>query len=247
MAIAAAVPTVLANRIHPLLNSICINSTGTAQAAQKSREIDQIENQGRGVDYQNGKITSVPFPSRCENGPVKRVFHEPGVFYWPPPIVKKCTGLHCPHSQMCEPQKTVTRFVWAICFKWWIPIGIKQLCVKDELQCRCKPRCKQFICFPPRQFNPHMCDCECPNTCRPPLTLDKVSCRCKCPPINCTPPQVLNPLTCRCECPIHAPPCFPGKFDPRTCRCITSPCFRPCPSGRFMDSRICECVPWRGY
>ena len=149
---------------------------------------------------------------------MSRVFREPGVFYWPPPIVRSCAALRCPRGQKCKPQKTVTRFVWAICFKWFYPVGIKRLCVKDELNCQCKPRCKRFICFRPRRFNPRTCNCDCSITCRPPFILDRRSCQCKCRrPIFCRKPRVFNTNKCRCECPVRP---FCKQRNPVTCRCL---------------------------
>ena len=176
-------------------------ATARSQVVARSREIADIERRGQGVDFdfQRMRIKAVPFPKRCRDGPVKKVFNPmvSGVFYWPPPIVDSCDRLMCPPGYKCVARKTCLRFVWVICFKWWYPIGIKRLCVKDDQDCECIRKCKWFVCFSPRQLNRDTCNCDCQITCRRHYSLDKRSCQCKCSR-RCSRHMRLDRKKCRC-------------------------------------------------
>ena len=210
---------------------------------------DEIRGEGKAVDSDDeGMLLAVSLPS-CEKGPVRDVFQRPGVWYWPLPIFTRCTGLYCPSDKTCVAGKTSLRKFWTVCYKrfncWgvyiWIPIGIRRLCLTDERECECKARCRTFLCFPPRKFNPKTCDCECPpKSCRRPFELDPSSCQCRCPKdIVCPKPKILDQDTCKCVCP----KCPPGyKPDPnQNCKCVRI-CDRRCPRGSYLDRTKCKCV-----
>ena len=177
---------------------------------------------------------------------VSIIVRAPNIYYNPPPIRKRCLGF-CPRGQICTAFKTVTRKMKVLCFRrfncygliLWIPIGVRELCITDEFNCECKPRCKPIWCFPPRTFNPRICDCECPPIrCRRPYEQGPASCKCRCPKnIVCHPPKILNFTTCECECPRKCPPNF--FQDPDTCACI---CRKTCPPPAYVDRQKCECV-----
>ena len=148
------------------------------------QSVETISAAGGIASVIGGRITPVTRPGRCIQTTV--IVGTSDTYYNPPPSRKKCSG-PCPPGHTCTPLKTITRKVWAVSFRRfncfgviiWLPIGIRRLCITDEFDCECKPRCKPIRCFPPRRFNPNICDCECPPTkCTPPLEL---GCQCRCP------------------------------------------------------------------
>ena len=206
--------------------------------------MDNINTTGGVATIAGGRISVLARPRQCS--PMTVIVGSPDTYYNPPPLRKKCSG-PCPPGHTCTPFKTATRKVWAICFRRfncfgviiWIPIGIRHLCITDEFNCECKPRCKPLQCFPPRRLNPNICDCECrPMKCPPPFQQDPASCQCRClKNITCDPPQFLNFTICECQCPNKCPPNF--SQDPETCRCI---CRKTCPRYAYVDRQKCVCV-----
>ena len=182
-------------------------------------------------------------PPGCRS--ISVVVRAPNTYYNPVPKRSVCSG-PCPPRQTCTPFKTVTRNFKVLVFRrfncWgviiWLPIGIRRLCITDEFNCQCKPKCKPLLCFPPRRFNPRTCDCECPKIrCKRPFEVDPSSCQCRCPKnIRCPHPKILNFKTCKCVCPNKCK--LPFIRGPR-CSCI---CPKKCPRGSYLDQIKCQCV-----
>ena len=209
------------------------------------RQIERINATSQIPTHVSGRFVAIPKPRRCAQ--ITVIVRTPGTYYHPVPTRKKCFGT-CPRGQKCTAFKIVIRRMKVVCYKrfncWgvfkWIPIGIKILCIRDEFNCQCKPRCKPLWCIPPRRFNPRTCDCECPKIrCKPPYQLDPSSCQCRCRKnIVCRRPKILNFRTCRCVCPNMCKPPF-IQDRRRTCRCI---CPKRCPRGAYLDRSKCQCV-----
>ena len=219
-------------------------STASDQVAQRVKELDAINATGAVPSVVGGVFVSSIRPPRCSQ--ISVVVRTPNTYYNPPPFRKTCFG-SCPIGQRCTALKTVTRKMRVVCFRrfncygliLWLPIGVRDLCITDQFNCQCKPRCNPTRCFPPRRFNPRICDCECPPIkCARPFQQDPASCKCRCPKnIVCRPPKILNHRTCRCVCPNRCPPNF--FQDPNTCRCI---CKKTCPRYAYVDQQKCVCV-----
>ena len=229
---------------HTQTHTCTHTRTDSAAVAQNVRRLDRITATRQIPSLVGGKIVALRKPSTCAQ--ISVIVRTPDTYYNPVPTRKMCSG-SCPPGQTCTPFKTVIRNFKVLVFRrfncWgvfiWLPIGTRSLCITDEFNCQCKPKCKPLNCFPPRRFNPTTCDCECPKKfCKRPFALDPSSCQCRCPKnIVCLRPKILNFKTCECVCPNTCKP--PFILNPRTCRCI---CRKRCPRGAYLDRRKCQCV-----
>ena len=80
--------------------------------AQQVANADNITEEGGQIPNVSELGSGSPFyyPKRCEDGPIPVIYREPGVWYWPAPIQKKCIA-RCPRDHECIATKTVTKQV----------------------------------------------------------------------------------------------------------------------------------------
>lgn len=209
-----------------------------AAIADLAAEADSLEADGASlVDYDaaSGQLIARPIPLRCRDGPIRTIFREEDRFYFPPIRVSRCRRLPCPNNSPCLARRTVTRNVWAICYKrfncWglilWIPIAVQRLCVEDEFRCECK-ECSDIVDFR-----------ECVNT-KPCPNETNANSFCYWKPCKLPPKKDFNDVAAL-SVSTSTDDLATAVIDPRLwgeCDCCR---LTPCPVNQFFDRRLCKC------